>query len=159
MRFLKSIFGKQPAAEPPPGQAREPIGDAQFRRNVIAGAAEGVATTTAHLDTLLAATPPKHPGDLFYTLGRLSQYAIKLALIDWRDGIDPRPRLAVIPDSYKRALARRPDILVGPTSSSATPIPGWWRCSRGCSAGASPSRPPRPRRKIADMRCCGSIAG
>lgn len=113
MRFLRSIFGRQPAPEPPRGQEREPISDAEFRRNVIEGAAEGVATTTAHLAALLAATPPKHPGDLFYTLGRLSHYAIELALIDWREGIDPRPRLAVIPAAYSRALSLRPDILVG----------------------------------------------
>ena len=113
MRFLRSIFGRQPAPEPPRGQAREPISDAEFRRNVIAGAAEGVATRAAHLAALLAAEPPAHSGDLFNTLDRLSHYAIKLALIDWRDGADPRPRLAVIPEAYNRALAARPDILVG----------------------------------------------
>ena len=113
MRFLRSIFGKQPAPEPPRGRAREPISDADFRRNVARGAADGVAAKTAHLAELLAAEPPTHPGNLFYALSRLSHYAIKLALLDWRDGSDPRPRLAVIPEAYKRALAARPDILVG----------------------------------------------
>ncbi|MBA4766902.1 MAG: hypothetical protein H2049_04610 [Porphyrobacter sp.] len=113
MRFLRSIFGRPPSPEPPRGQAREPISDAQFRRNVMQGAAEGVKAKTAHLSALLAATPPAHSGDLFYTLGRLSHHAIMSALIDWRDGIDPRPRLAVIPEVYARALAVRPDILVG----------------------------------------------
>lgn len=113
MRFLRSIFGKQPAPEPPPGRAREPISDAEFRRNVARGATDGVAANTARLAERLAATTPAMPGDLFYMLGRLSHHAIMSALIDWRGGIDPRPRLAVIPEAYNRALAARPDILVG----------------------------------------------
>jgi len=113
MRFLKSLLGRQSEPEPARGPAKGPISDADFRRNVARGAADGVAAYTQGIRTKLAATPPPHPGDLFYMLGRLSHYAMELALIDWRGGIDPRPRLAVIPEAYNRALAVRPDILVG----------------------------------------------
>ncbi|MCL9997844.1 MAG: hypothetical protein NBV68_00535 [Erythrobacter sp.] len=113
MRFLKSLLGKQSAPEPPRGPAKGPISDAEFRRNVARGAADGVAANTQRLAEKLAATPPAHPGDLFYVLGRLSHSAMMSALIDWQGGIDPRPRLAVIPEAYNRALAVRPDILVG----------------------------------------------
>ena len=113
MRFLRSLLGRQSEPEPQRGQAKGPIGDADFRRNVVQSAANGMATYTEGIRAKLTANRPTHPGDLFYTLGRLSHYAIELALIDWRGGIDPRPRLAVIPEVYDRALAVRPDILVG----------------------------------------------
>lgn len=113
MRFLKSLLGRQSEPEPARGPAKGPISDAEFRRNVARGAADGVAANTVRLAERLAATAPVHAGDLFYVVGRLSHYVIELALLDWREGIDPRPHLAVIPEAYNRALAVRPDILVG----------------------------------------------
>lgn len=109
MRFLKRLFGAPPA-EP---VARAPISDAQFRSNVIANCRDNLAERKASLVKMLRANPPEHPGDLFYTLEKLTQYALELAMIDWREGKDPSPLLAEVRQAFGTALAVRPDILVG----------------------------------------------
>ncbi len=105
MRFLKTLFRPRPEA---PG-AHEPISDAQFRMNVIENCQLWLSEREDILHKKLRADPPEHSGDLFYTLEKLSQYALELAMIDWRDGKDP----SEVRSAFATALAVRPDILVG----------------------------------------------
>lgn len=110
MQFLKTLFRPRPEAP----AAHVPISDAQFRSNVIANCRRNlVERKKAILATKLDTDPPEHPGDLFYTLEKLSQYALELAMIDWREGKDPSPWLAEVRQAFATALAVRPDILVG----------------------------------------------
>ncbi len=109
MRFLKDLFRIRHAAP----VARGPISDAQFRINVIENCQLWLSEREDILHKKLRADPPEHPGDLFYTLEKLSQYALELAMIDWREGKDPSPWLAEVRSAFATALAVRPDIMVG----------------------------------------------
>ncbi|MFM5923531.1 MAG: hypothetical protein ACKOPG_05030 [Novosphingobium sp.] len=88
----------------------KPVSPEQFRKNVIEGRRTTIALRKKHLPELLKSDPALHPGDLSYQLGRLSGDLLQLGMIDWRDGIDPRPYFAEIREHWTQALAVRPDI-------------------------------------------------
>lgn len=108
-RLLARLF--RPAVRAP--VPFEPVDDAQFRSNVITLCRDNLAAKKAVLADTLRADPPAHPGDLFYTLEKLTQYALELAMIDWRESKDPSLWLAEVQQAFSSALAVRPDILVG----------------------------------------------
>jgi hypothetical protein len=108
-RWLASLFRPAPEAVP----RFEPVGDAQFRTNVITLCRDSLAARKTVLGDQLRADPPAHPGELFYTLEKLTQFALELAMIDWREGKDPSPWLADVREAFATALAVRPDILAG----------------------------------------------
>ena len=107
MRFLQKLFHKPESGAPENAPA---TGD-QLRANVRTNRAQWLARQKDHLTQLLQSRPPGHPGDLFHTIEKLAQYAFELAMLDWREGVDPRPRLADIENAFKLALASRPDLL------------------------------------------------
>lgn len=111
MPAVKGLFRKWFPSRADQAAVWTPVSDDQFRRNVIENCRRTAAQRRAHLPGLLQADPPLHPGDLFYQLGKLSGDLLQLAMIDWRDGTDPRPHLAEIQQHWTAALSARPDIL------------------------------------------------
>lgn len=113
---------KRYAAQAAQQANRPPLTDEQFRRNVAENSIHLLTELKARLPDQLAALPPKHPGDLFSQLEWLSRNALVLAMIDWREGKDPRPQLDNIKVSFDLALAVRPDILQGDWNPTFLPI-------------------------------------
>lgn len=81
-----------------------------MRRNVRDNATSALKLNKELLIERLYAEPPEHPGDLFYRLQKISQHALELGMLDWRDGHDPRGHFAEIQSSFALALDVRPDI-------------------------------------------------
>lgn len=113
---------KRYEAEAAQQATRPPLTDEQFRRNVEENSSHMRAELKARLPDQLAAQPPQHAGDLFSHLEWLSRYALIEAMIDWREGKDPRPHLDDIKASFDMALAVRPDIVVGDWNPTFLPI-------------------------------------
>jgi hypothetical protein len=111
VRGVKGLFRKLFQSRADQTAAWTPVSDEQFRSNVIENCRRTAAQRRAHLPDLLQSDPPLHPGDLSYQLGKLSGDLLQLAMIDWRDGSDPRPHLAEIQQHWTAALSVRPDIL------------------------------------------------
>ena len=103
--WLLSLWKPKTADTPSVGEA--------FRKKVKILNAQWLGEKKQRLNDHLHLQPPQHPGDLFYSLQKLSQYALELGMLDWRDGIDPRPHFAEIKNSFELALNIRPDILPG----------------------------------------------
>jgi hypothetical protein len=113
LELLKRLFRSPARQAPRPGPA---TGD-QLRRNVRELGTDGLARKQQLLLDGLHAQPVEHPGDLFYRYQTLAQDALQLAMLDWRQGADPRPHLAVMRDSLATARTIRPDI--APTYKNA----------------------------------------
>jgi hypothetical protein len=107
MQFLKAWFrsrGKQTTKQ-------EPLTGEQFRKNVKENNIEWLARRKEILTDRLNAQPPEHPGDLFYIVQKLSQYALELGMLNWREGADPSPYFVQAQSALVEALDARPDIL------------------------------------------------
>lgn len=100
----------------------KPVTGAQFRRNVEENCAHTLSLQKSWLPDQLKAQPPVHPGDLFWQLQLISKYALQLAMLDWRDGKDPRPYLDEMKAAFDTALPVRPDIMQGDWDPGFTPI-------------------------------------
>jgi hypothetical protein len=98
---------------PDTATAQQPVTGEQFRKNVKENNKEMLIGKKVILTDRLNAHPPEHPGDLFYILQKLSQYAFELGMLDWRNGVDPSPYFAQIKNAFVEALEIRPDILPG----------------------------------------------
>lgn len=85
----------------------------QFRKNIKENNILMLDQRKEFLTDRLRAQPPEHPGDLFYILQKLSQNALELGMLDWRDGVDPSAYLVQIKSGFTAALDVRPDILPG----------------------------------------------
>jgi hypothetical protein len=94
----------------------------QFGRNVKENCARTLGLVKTHLADQLYAQPPAHPGNLFTQLGHISQYALELAMLDWREGKDPRPHLDEMKAGFDQVLPVRPDILHGNWDPGFMPI-------------------------------------
>lgn len=111
MLVMKSLFKKWFQTHPDTAVQLTPVSSGKFRSNVIENLRLTADERSRHLPGLLQSDPPKHPGDLSYLLGSLSADLLQLAMIDWRDGIDPRLHFVKIRQHWTAALAARPDIL------------------------------------------------
>lgn len=89
------------------------ISGEQLRRNARELNLNFLATRTQNLKERIVAIPPQHPGDLLSVLRSISQNALELGMLDWREGVDPSPQLEIIKNSFDWALEVRPDILPG----------------------------------------------
>lgn len=107
MRFLQRMFQPRESKV----AALAPAAGDQLRAKVRANRAEWLAQQKALLKERLENRLPPNPGDLSHVLEKLSQYAMELAMLDWREGIDPRPHLVEIERGFALALASRPDAL------------------------------------------------
>lgn len=108
MEFLKEFLPSTKSDN----AGKSPEGDA-FRKRVQENKARGLEGKQAALDKALSADPQTHSGLLFFDLQKLSQFALELAMLDWRTGVDPRPYISVIKVAFDTALEARPDILPG----------------------------------------------
>ncbi len=90
---------------------QELVTDEQFRENVKQRNADSLKRRKEILTDRLHAQPLEHPERLFYILESLSQNALELGMLDWREGIDPTAQLSQIKSSFEKALEVRPDIL------------------------------------------------
>ena len=106
MEFLKKLLASRSNRT----DRFEPATGDTLRRNVHTNNTDCLIMRKKILVDRLRSDPPEHPGDLFYILQKISEYALDLAMLDWRTGIDPRPRLVEIQNSFAMALEVRPDI-------------------------------------------------
>lgn len=106
MKFLRDLFRPEE-----PELVGKPVEGAASRKRVRENRVRDLAARKEALNKALCAEPSPHPAKLFYVLQKLSQYALELAMLDWRAGTDPRPYLSEIKGGFDIALDARPDIL------------------------------------------------
>lgn len=92
---------------------RPPLTDEQFRRNVEENVSLILRMRKGYLAEQLAEQPPPHPGDIFSQIAYFAQYSLQAAMLDWRDGKDPRPWLDEVKVAIDTVLPVRPDVLDG----------------------------------------------
>lgn len=92
---------------------RTPATGEQFRRNVLENCERTIELHTAALDRYLNAQPQAHPGDVYSQIDYIAQRSLERAMLDWRDGKDPRPWFDGAKAAFDAALQIRPDILEG----------------------------------------------
>lgn len=112
MDFLKDFF---PSSKPEhPGQ---PLSADEFYIRVKQNNLRNLEARQEILSKELQERPPLHSARLLNTLKKLSQFAVQLAMLDWRIGNDPRPYLLKMKDGFDAALGARPEILSGTNNS------------------------------------------
>ncbi len=119
---MKWLIGKWFGAKPEPTVQPVRLTGEAFRQNVRRCNAEWLAQEKAYLAHNLRPGSIMHPGDLMSQVIKLSQYALQLAMFDWRQGLDPRPHLAEIEAALAEAIAVRPDILLSQHDPGFLPV-------------------------------------